>query len=52
MLLQLKKGYDFEMLYYQCRWKLSTMCGNGGRCMVKFARQIGINKDNIPFYGN
>ncbi|MBK7883384.1 MAG: diaminopimelate epimerase [Chitinophagaceae bacterium] len=49
MLLQLKEGYDFEMLYYNADGQLSTMCGNGGRCMVKFAHQIGINKDKYHF---
>jgi diaminopimelate epimerase len=42
-LIILKKapGLDFEMDYYNADGTQS-MCGNGGRCAVKFARQIGI----------
>ncbi|MEO6684261.1 MAG: diaminopimelate epimerase [Ginsengibacter sp.] len=49
MLLQLKEGYDFEMVYYNSDGKLGSMCGNGGRCLVKFASKIGIKKDEYSF---
>ena len=36
MLLNEKTGYDFEMKYYNADGKEGSMCGNGGRCMIKF----------------
>jgi diaminopimelate epimerase len=44
MLLNNKEGYDFEMKYFNSDGGQSTMCGNGGRCMVKFAWQLGIRR--------
>ncbi len=49
MLLNLKEGYDFEMVYYNADGNPSTMCGNGGRCLVKFAHQMGIHKLTYKF---
>lgn len=42
MLLQLKEGYDFEMIYYNADGAEGSMCGNGGRCLTAFARQMNI----------
>lgn len=49
MLLNKKEGYDFEMKYYNADGNESSMCGNGGRCLVKFAHQSGIHKSSYHF---
>jgi diaminopimelate epimerase len=46
MLLQNKKGYDFEMYYVNADGRPTSMCGNGGRCITHFAKGIGVIKDN------
>ncbi|MDP1844549.1 MAG: diaminopimelate epimerase [Sediminibacterium sp.] len=49
MLLGLKEGYDFEMTYFNADGALGSMCGNGGRCLTKFAYDCGIHKDQYHF---
>lgn len=49
MLLNTREGYDFEMKYYNADGGESTMCGNGGRCLVKFAYDMGIVKTVYHF---
>ena len=49
MMLNNKEGYDFEMIYYNADGNPSSMCGNGGRCLVKFAYDMGIRKYTYRF---
>jgi diaminopimelate epimerase len=49
MLLENEAGYDFKMVYYNSDGNLSSMCGNGGRCIAAFAEHLGIGKDRFKF---
>ncbi|MBL0183847.1 MAG: diaminopimelate epimerase [Chitinophagaceae bacterium] len=49
MMLNTKKFFDFEMIYYNADGNPSSMCGNGGRCLVKFAHLVGIHKNTYHF---
>lgn len=42
ILLGRSDRYDFSMTYYNSDGRKSTMCGNGGRCIAAFARDLGI----------
>ena len=49
MLLNLKEGYDFEMKYYNADGAEGSLCGNGSRCMIRFANKMGIHKEKYTF---
>lgn len=49
MLLQDTENFDFEMLYYNADGNEGSMCGNGGRCIVAFARDLGIIDHKADF---
>jgi diaminopimelate epimerase len=49
MLLENADGYDFRMVYYNADGNESTMCGNGGRCIVAFAKKLGVVGNNASF---
>lgn len=41
--------YDFEMIYYNSDGHLSTLCGNGSRCTVKFAAFLNMIESQTTF---
>lgn len=49
MLLEDADGFDFRMRYYNADGKEGSMCGNGGRCLVQFAKDSGIQKTSYHF---
>ena len=49
MLLNSLQGYDFDMKYYNADGREGSMCGNGGRCLTRFAHDMGIHKDLYRF---
>jgi diaminopimelate epimerase len=49
MLLNQHPGFDFEMKYYNADGRESSMCGNGGRCLTRFANDMGILKTDYNF---
>jgi len=49
MLLDNADGYDFKMVYYNADGRPSSMCGNGGRCLVAFAKKLGIINNAARF---
>src|SRR6201996_4645835 len=49
LFLQKKEGYDFEMVYYNADGAPSSMCGNGGRCIVAFAKFLDVIEDETTF---
>ena len=49
ILLQDHPDYDFEMVYFNADGRLGSMCGNGARCTVRFAKQLGVIEDVAYF---
>ncbi len=49
MLLNNRAGFDFDMKYYNSDGREGSMCGNGGRCLVKFAYDMGMHKSSYRF---
>lgn len=52
MLLEKLDGYDFKMVYYNADGNEGSMCGNGGRCMVAFAKYLNIIDKTATFFAS
>ena len=49
ILLEENPAGQFSMVYYNSDGNLSSMCGNGGRCFVAFAKQLGLIEHEMQF---
>lgn len=49
ILLEDDKSADFGMRYYNSDGNQGSMCGNGGRCIVAFAKELGLIADSCIF---
>ena len=49
ILLENDNLYDFKMIYFNSDGKQTSMCGNGGRCIISFAKKLNIIDDKANF---
>jgi len=49
ILLENDGASDFKMVYYNSDGNQSSMCGNGGRCLVAFANHLEVIKGETTF---
>jgi len=49
MFIKKSQNFDFEMIYYNSDGYEGTMCGNGGRCIVSFAKKLNLINNYTKF---
>ena len=49
ILIRAVEGFDFHMDYFNSDGLRSSMCGNGSRCAMHFARDLGIIDNHADF---
>jgi diaminopimelate epimerase len=49
ILLENDSDTNFKMVYYNSDGNQSSMCGNGGRCLVAFAKRLNVINDSCTF---
>jgi diaminopimelate epimerase len=49
ILLENDTDTDFKMVYYNSDGNQSSMCGNGGRCLVAFAKDMQVIENETTF---
>ena len=49
ILLRSEPDYDFRMVYFNADGAEGSLCGNGGRCIVRFAYDLGLFEHETRF---